>query len=104
VKRAGYSRFIKGELGSGKTMLAFEIFNGIGGNTVVYLSTRVSLPTLFLQFPGWGERTDSAAVVWWMRPSCSFQRGRSPDLVPSRIFFSAVVGHLAERGHVETPP
>jgi hypothetical protein len=48
---AGYSRFIKGELGSGKTMLAFEIFNGIGGNTVVYLSTRVSLLTLFPQFP-----------------------------------------------------
>jgi hypothetical protein len=51
MKRAGYSRFIKGELESGKTMLTFEIFNEFWGNKVVYLSTRVSLPTLFQQFP-----------------------------------------------------
>jgi DNA helicase TIP49 (TBP-interacting protein) len=51
VKRAGYSRFIKGELGTGKTMLAFEIFNEFWGNNMVYLSMRVSLPTLFQQFP-----------------------------------------------------
>jgi hypothetical protein len=35
VKRAGYSRFIKGELESEKTMLTFEIFNEFGGNNVV---------------------------------------------------------------------
>jgi hypothetical protein len=52
VKRAGYSRFIKGELESEKTMLTFEIFNEFGNNNVVFLSTRVSLPpTLFQQFP-----------------------------------------------------
>jgi KaiC/GvpD/RAD55 family RecA-like ATPase len=48
---ANYSRFIKGELGTGKTMLAFEILTEFGGNHVVYLSTRISLPTRFQQFP-----------------------------------------------------
>jgi hypothetical protein len=44
VKRAGFSRFIKGELRTGKAILSFEILNEFWGNTVVYLSTRVSLP------------------------------------------------------------
>jgi KaiC/GvpD/RAD55 family RecA-like ATPase len=48
---SGYSLLIKGEPGTGKTMLAFEILDEFGGKNSIYLSTRVSLPALFEQFP-----------------------------------------------------
>ncbi len=53
----GYSVLIKGEPGTGKTMLAFELLNEFGGENAVYLSSRVSLPALYKQFPWLEERT-----------------------------------------------
>jgi KaiC/GvpD/RAD55 family RecA-like ATPase len=46
-----FSLLIKGEPGTGKTMLAFEILDELGGKNAIYLSTRVSRPALFEQFP-----------------------------------------------------
>ncbi len=53
----GYSLLIKGEPGTGKTMLAFELLNEFGGENAVYLSSRVSVPALYKQFPWLEERT-----------------------------------------------
>lgn len=53
----GYSLLLKGEPGTGKTMLAFELLNEFGGDNAVYLSSRVSVPALFKQFPWLEERT-----------------------------------------------
>ncbi len=58
----GYSLLLKGEPGTGKTMLAFEILNEFGGDNAVYLSTRVSLPALYEQFPWLEERTGFGVV------------------------------------------
>ena len=60
----GYSLLIKGEPGTGKTMLAFEILEEFGGlnefptskANAVYLSARVSVPALYSQFPWLKER------------------------------------------------
>jgi KaiC/GvpD/RAD55 family RecA-like ATPase len=52
----GYSLLIKGEPGTGKTMLAFELLDGFGGDNAVYLSARVSIPALYKQFPWLEER------------------------------------------------
>ncbi len=85
----GYSLLIKGEPGTGKTMLAFEILNEFGGKNAVYLSTRVSLPALFQQFPWLKERTDSIAVVDATKLFISgraFPRPRSfADLLEARL-------------------
>jgi len=59
----GYSLLIKGEPGTGKTMLAFEILNEFAGNNAVYLSTRVSLPALHAQFPWLEERMGAFNVI-----------------------------------------
>ena len=59
----GYSLLIKGEPGTGKTMLAFEILNEFGGNNAVYLSTRVSIPALYTQFPWLEERRGAFNVI-----------------------------------------
>jgi len=53
----GYSLLLKGEPGTGKTMLAFELLNEFGGDNAVYLSSRVSVPALFKQFPWLEKRT-----------------------------------------------
>jgi len=53
----GYSLLIKGAPGTGKTMLAFELLDEFGGENAVYLSSRVSLPALYKQFPWLEERT-----------------------------------------------
>ncbi|MBN1454740.1 MAG: AAA family ATPase [Methanomicrobia archaeon] len=59
----GYALLIKGEPGTGKTMLAFEILNEFAGNNAVYLSTRVSIPALHAQFPWLEERTGAFNMV-----------------------------------------
>jgi KaiC/GvpD/RAD55 family RecA-like ATPase len=59
----GYSLLLKGEPGTGKTMLALEILTEFGGENAVYLSTRVSLPTLYEHFPCLEERADSVSVI-----------------------------------------
>jgi KaiC/GvpD/RAD55 family RecA-like ATPase len=59
----GYSLLVKGEPGTGKTMLAFEILNEFGGNNAVYLSTRVSIPALHAQFPWLEERKGAFNVI-----------------------------------------
>ena len=53
----GYSLLIKGEPGTGKTMLAFELLDEFGGENAVYLSSRVSVPALYKQFPWLEGRT-----------------------------------------------
>lgn len=53
----GYSLLLKGEPGTGKTMLAFEMLNEFGGENAVYLSSRVSVPALYKQFPWLEGRT-----------------------------------------------
>jgi len=58
----GFSLLIKGLHGTGKTMLAFEILNEFGGDNAVYLSTRVSLPALYSQFPWLEERTSFSVI------------------------------------------
>lgn len=59
----GYSLLIKGEPGTGKTMLAFEILNEFGGENAIYLSARVSLPALYHQFPWLEERAGFVSLV-----------------------------------------
>ncbi|MHC1600683.1 MAG: RAD55 family ATPase, partial [Candidatus Methanospirareceae archaeon] len=59
----GFSLLIKGEPGTGKTMLAFEILNEFEDKNAVYLSTRVSLPSLYEHFPWLEERADSVSVL-----------------------------------------
>ncbi len=59
----GYSLLIKGEPGTGKTMLAFEILDEFGGENAIYLSSRVSLPALYHQFPWLEERADFVSLV-----------------------------------------
>ncbi|MDI6810238.1 MAG: gas vesicle protein GvpD [archaeon] len=58
----GYSLLLKGEPGTGKTMLALEILDEFGGENAIYLSTRVSLPALYEQFPWLEERTGFGVV------------------------------------------
>ncbi len=58
----GYSLLIKGEPGTGKTMLAFEMLDEFGGENAVYLSARVSLPALYNQFPWLEERVGFSVV------------------------------------------
>lgn len=58
----GFSLLLKGEPGTGKTMLAFEILNEFGGDNAVYLSTRVSLPAVYNQFPWLEERAGFSAI------------------------------------------
>ena len=58
----GFSLLLKGEPGTGKTMLAFEILDEFGGDNAVYLSTRVSLPALYTQFPWLEERAGFSAI------------------------------------------
>ena len=58
----GFSLLIKGLYGTGKTMLAFEILNEFGGDNAVYLSTRVSLPALYEQFPWLKERPGFSVI------------------------------------------
>ena len=38
----GFSLLIKGEPGTGKTMLAFELLDEVGSENSVYISSRVS--------------------------------------------------------------
>ncbi len=59
----GYSLLIKGAPGTGKTMLAFELLDEFRGENAIYLSTRVSIPTLYNQFPWLEERADSVSVI-----------------------------------------
>ena len=59
----GYSLLIKGEPGTGKTMLAFEILDEFGGENAIYLSSRVSLPAIHSQFPWLEERAGFVSVV-----------------------------------------
>ena len=59
----GYSLLIKGEPGTGKTMLAFEILNEFGGENAIYLSSRVSLPAIHNQFPWLEERAGFLSMV-----------------------------------------
>ncbi len=59
---AGFSLLIKGEPGTGKTMLAFEILEEFEGKDAVYLSTRVSLPALYEQFPWLKERPNFSVI------------------------------------------
>jgi len=59
----GYSLLVKGEPGTGKTMLAFEILNKFGGKKAFYLSSRVSLPAIYGQFPWVKERVDSGDIT-----------------------------------------
>ncbi|MGC9444531.1 MAG: ATPase domain-containing protein [Candidatus Methanospirareceae archaeon] len=59
----GFTLLVKGEPGTGKTMLAFEILNEFAGNNAVYLSTRVSPPALYAQFPWLEERMGTFNVV-----------------------------------------
>jgi len=59
----GYSLLLKGEPGTGKTMLALEILTEFGGENAVYLSTRVSHPTLYEHFPWLEECADSVNVI-----------------------------------------
>ncbi|MBE0517385.1 MAG: hypothetical protein IBX41_08390 [Methanophagales archaeon] len=58
----GFSLLIKGLHGTGKTMLVFEILNEFGGDNAVYLSTRVSLPALYEQFPWLEERAHFSVI------------------------------------------
>ncbi len=60
---AGYSLLIKGEPGTGKTMLALEILEEFGGENAIYLSTRVSLSALYEHFPWLKERADAISVI-----------------------------------------
>ena len=53
----GFSLLVKGEPGTGKTMLAFEMLNEFGSENAVYLSSRVSIPAVYKQFPWLEERT-----------------------------------------------
>ncbi len=59
----GYSLLIKGAPGTGKTMLALEILSEFCGKNAIYLSTRVSIPALYNQFPWLEERTESMSVI-----------------------------------------
>jgi KaiC/GvpD/RAD55 family RecA-like ATPase len=59
----GFSLLIKGAPGTGKTMLAFEILNEFGGGNAIYLSTRVSVPALYHQFPWMEERAESLSLI-----------------------------------------
>lgn len=59
---AGYSLLIKGEPGTGKTMLAFEMLDEFGGDNAAYLSTRISLPALYNQFPWLEERAGFSVI------------------------------------------
>ncbi|MGB2727079.1 MAG: gas vesicle protein GvpD P-loop domain-containing protein [Halobacteriota archaeon] len=59
---AGYSLLIKGEPGTGKTMLAFEVLDEFGGDNAIYLSARISLPALYSQFPWLEERVGFSVV------------------------------------------
>ncbi len=52
----GFSLLIKGEPGTGKTMLAFELLDEVGSDKSVYLSSRVSPSALYSQFPWLEER------------------------------------------------
>ncbi|RZN37379.1 MAG: AAA family ATPase [Methanophagales archaeon ANME-1-THS] len=77
---AGYSLLIKGEPGTGKTMLAFEILNEFGGKNAIYLSSRVALHALYNQFPWLEERKDSVTLIDATRlfiSSRAFPRARS---------------------------
>jgi KaiC/GvpD/RAD55 family RecA-like ATPase len=58
----GFSLLLKGEPGTGKTMLAFEILDEFGSENAVYLSTRVSLPALHSQFPWLEDRAGFSAI------------------------------------------
>ncbi len=59
---AGYSLLIKGEPGTGKTMLAFEMLDEFGGDNAVYLSARISPPSLYKQFP-WLKKRIGFSVI-----------------------------------------
>jgi len=59
----GCSLLIKGEPGTGKTMLAFEILDEFGGENAIYLSSRVSLPAIHSQFPWLEERAGFVSLV-----------------------------------------
>ena len=77
---AGYSLLIKGEPGTGKTMLAFEILDEFGGKNAIYLSSRVSLHALYNQFPWLEERAESITLIDATRlfiSSRAFPRARS---------------------------
>lgn len=77
---AGYSLLIKGEPGTGKTMLAFEILDEFGGKNAIYLSSRVALHALYYQFPWLEERKDSVTLIDATRlfiSSRAFPRARS---------------------------
>ena len=58
----GFSLLIKGDPGTGKTMFAFEILNEFKGGNAIYLSTRVSIPALYNQFPWLKERTGFSVI------------------------------------------
>ncbi|RZN37377.1 MAG: hypothetical protein EFT35_06280 [Methanophagales archaeon ANME-1-THS] len=59
----GFSLLIKGEPGTGKTMLAFELLEGVGGKNAIYLSSRVALHALYAQFPWLKERAESITLI-----------------------------------------
>jgi len=84
----GFSLLIKGEPGTGKTMLAFEILDEFGSDNAVYLSTRVSLPALREQFPWLKERTGFSVVdaTKLYISSKAFPRPRSfSDLLHAKV-------------------
>ncbi len=89
---AGYSLLIKGEPGTGKTMLAFEILDEFGSDNAVYLSTRVSLPALYEQFP-WLEELTGFSVIDATKlyiSSKAFPKPRSfADLLHAKVAESA---------------
>jgi len=59
----GCSLLVKGEPGTGKTMLAFEILDEFGGENAIYLSSRVSLPAIYSQFPWLEDRVGFVSLV-----------------------------------------
>ena len=59
----GFSLLIKGEPGTGKTMLVFEILEEFGGKNAIYLSSRVALHALYDQFPWLEERAGSITLI-----------------------------------------
>jgi KaiC/GvpD/RAD55 family RecA-like ATPase len=84
----GFSLLIKGEPGTGKTMLAFEILDEFGSDNAVYLSTRVSLPALREQFPWLKERTGFSVIdaTKLYISSKAFPRPRSfSDLLHAKV-------------------
>lgn len=84
----GFSLLLKGEPGTGKTMLALEMLDVFGGKNAVYLSTRVSLHALYNQFPWLEERVGFSVIdaTKLYLSSKAFPRPRSfSDLLHTKL-------------------